>query len=71
MTSLAFGTYPTPSLPEVTMATPLATADAVDTTTTSATLDTATLTGAPITTRPGRWIDGWNPEDGGQWSSVG
>ena len=45
------------------MATPLATADAVDTTTASATLDTGALTGAPITTRPGRWIDGWDPED--------
>ncbi|WP_421734462.1 MFS transporter [Cellulomonas sp.] len=26
---------------------------------------------APLTHRPGRWIDGWNPEDGGQWASVG
>src|SRR3954452_2850095 len=26
---------------------------------------------APLTHRPGRWIDGWNPEDAGQWASVG
>ena len=29
------------------------------------------LDAAPLTRRPGRWIDGWNPEDGGQWASVG
>lgn len=29
------------------------------------------LAGAPLTVRPGRWIDGWNPEDGGQWAAVG
>ncbi|HEY1178959.1 MAG TPA: nitrate/nitrite transporter, partial [Phytomonospora sp.] len=29
------------------------------------------LDAAPLTHRPGRWIDGWNPEDGGQWASVG
>jgi NNP family nitrate/nitrite transporter-like MFS transporter len=53
------------------MATPLVTADAPDTTTASVSLDTGALTGAPITARPGRWIDGWNPEDAGQWASVG
>ncbi|MEZ0448939.1 MFS transporter [Cellulomonas sp. ICMP 17802] len=31
-------------------------------------LDTAP---AQLTHRPGRWIDGWNPEDGGQWAAVG
>lgn len=30
-----------------------------------------TETGAPLTFRPGRWIDGWNPEDRAQWESVG
>ena len=50
------------------MATPLAAADAVDTIPAPAPLDTGALTGAPITTRPGRWIDGWNPEDAGQWA---
>ncbi|MBO9555344.1 nitrate/nitrite transporter [Cellulomonas sp.] len=48
------------------MATPLVTADATA---------ASPLVGAPapgqLTTRPGRWIDGWNPEDEGQWSSVG
>lgn len=29
------------------------------------------LDAAPLTHRRGRWIDGWNPEDGGQWASVG
>ena len=24
-----------------------------------------------LTTRPGRWIDGWDPEDAQQWGSVG
>jgi NNP family nitrate/nitrite transporter-like MFS transporter len=36
--------------------------------------DTSTapvIDAAPLTHRPGRWIDGWNPEDGGQWASVG
>jgi len=48
------------------MATPLVTPDATA---------ASPLVGAPapgqLTTRPGRWIDGWNPEDEGQWSSVG
>jgi NNP family nitrate/nitrite transporter-like MFS transporter len=30
----------------------------------------AVATGA-LTTRPGRWIDGWNPEDDGQWEREG
>src|SRR4029079_15249077 len=38
---------------------------------TDRTLDTGARTGAPVTTRPGRWIDGWDPEDAGQWASVG
>lgn len=52
------------------MATPLATTDAAASapTTTGA---TPVATGAPLTVRPGRWIDGWNPEDSGQWRSVG
>ncbi|GCE77183.1 MFS transporter [Cellulomonas biazotea] len=52
------------------MATPLATPDA-DTASTPSTLATPVATGAPLTVRPGRWIDGWNPEDGAQWRSVG
>ncbi|GAA3802941.1 MFS transporter [Cellulomonas soli] len=28
-------------------------------------------TGAALTFRPGRWIDGWNPEDDAQWASTG
>ncbi|MBO3083782.1 MFS transporter [Cellulomonas fengjieae] len=28
-------------------------------------------TSAPLSHRPGRWIDGWNPEDGDQWASTG
>ena len=32
---------------------------------------TPVLDAAPLTHRPGRWIDGWNPEDSGQWASVG
>jgi MFS transporter, NNP family, nitrate/nitrite transporter len=41
-------------------------------TSSTATLPTTTTTdGAPLVHRPGRWIDGWNPEDNGQWSSVG
>lgn len=31
----------------------------------------APATGAPLVHRPGRWIDGWDPEDAGQWSAVG
>lgn len=27
--------------------------------------------GAPLVHRPGRWIDGWNPQDEGQWTTVG
>ena len=27
--------------------------------------------GATLSRRPGRWIDGWNPEDEAQWSTVG
>lgn len=52
------------------MATPLATTDAAASapTTTGA---TPVATGAPLTVRPGRWIDGWNPEDTAQWESVG
>ena len=45
------------------MATQLATG-----TGTAPVLDTAP---APLVHRPGRWIDGWNPEDGGQWAAVG
>jgi MFS transporter, NNP family, nitrate/nitrite transporter len=26
---------------------------------------------AALVTRPGRWIDNWNPEDGGQWENGG
>jgi len=26
---------------------------------------------APLTRRPGRWIDGWDPEDAGQWAGEG
>ena len=37
------------------------------TTATAPILDTS----APLTHRPGRWIDGWDPEDAGQWASVG
>lgn len=52
------------------MATPLVTPDAVASTTT---LPGAAPVGAgaPLTVRPGRWIDGWNPEDKAQWESVG
>jgi NNP family nitrate/nitrite transporter-like MFS transporter len=28
-------------------------------------------TGATLTHRPGRWIDGWDPEDDAQWSTTG
>lgn len=28
-------------------------------------------TAAPLTSRPGRWIDGWNPEDAKQWAAEG
>lgn len=52
------------------MATPLATTDA-ETSTPTTTSTPAVATGAPLTVRPGRWIDGWNPEDAGQWRSVG
>jgi len=31
----------------------------------------ATLRRPPLTTRPGRWIDGWDPEDAEQWRSAG
>jgi len=44
------------------MATPLVDAAAVDLSPTA---------GARLTRRRGRWIDGWNPEDAGQWASVG
>lgn len=44
------------------MATPLVDAAAVDLSPTA---------GAPLTRRRGRWIDGWNPEDAGQWAGVG
>ena len=27
--------------------------------------------GAPLVVRPGRWIDGWDPQDAGQWAAVG
>jgi MFS transporter, NNP family, nitrate/nitrite transporter len=27
--------------------------------------------GAALAYRPGRWIDGWNPEDAGQWAAIG
>ena len=50
------------------MATPLVTADAAPA---SAPLDTGAPTGAPTALRPGRWIDGWNPEDSGQWATEG
>ncbi|WP_426592826.1 MFS transporter [Cellulomonas sp. McL0617] len=49
------------------MATTLATADAVDTSTASV----PSAIAAPLTVRPGRWIDGWNPQDAAQWASVG
>ncbi|MGY4643186.1 MFS transporter [Cellulomonas sp. URHB0016] len=49
------------------MATPLATPDAAA----ASPLAGAPVAPAELTTRPGRWIDGWNPEDEGQWSSVG
>ncbi|WP_315095367.1 nitrate/nitrite transporter [uncultured Cellulomonas sp.] len=32
---------------------------------------TPVLDAAPLEHRPGRWIDGWNPEDGGQWAAAG
>jgi len=39
---------------------------------TSAPATTATPTTAPeLTTRPGRWIDGWDPENTAQWESQG
>ncbi|ANJ28814.1 MFS transporter [Agromyces aureus] len=39
---------------------------------TSATATTTTTTTAPeLTTRPGRWIDGWDPENTAQWESRG
>jgi NNP family nitrate/nitrite transporter-like MFS transporter len=33
--------------------------------------ETTSTTGARLTVRPGRWIDGWDPEDSDQWLSVG
>ncbi|WP_394552383.1 MFS transporter [Agromyces sp. MMS24-JH15] len=49
-----------------------------DTVTESPTQATSTLpasgssmTGAALSRRPGRWIDGWNPEDEGQWDREG
>ncbi|WP_157413617.1 MFS transporter [Agromyces allii] len=39
---------------------------------TSATAKSATATTAPeLTTRPGRWIDGWDPENTEQWETQG
>lgn len=32
---------------------------------------TTTTAAPPLATRPGRWIDHWNPEDHAQWESVG
>jgi len=49
------------------MATPLVTPDAA----TASPLVDAPVASGQLTTRPGRWIDGWNPEDEGQWSSAG
>ncbi|MBP2435792.1 MFS transporter [Microbacterium amylolyticum] len=46
------------------MATPLST-----TSTTPESTNTSPATG--ITTRPGRWIDGWNAEDTSQWENGG
>ncbi|AEI11543.1 MULTISPECIES: MFS transporter [Cellulomonas] len=50
------------------MAQSLATVDADST---SPTTTVAPAAGAPLTHRPGRWIDGWNPEDAQQWASAG
>ena len=40
-------------------------------TTAPATTSAATTTPSGITRRPGRWIDGWNPEDPAQWQAEG
>ncbi|QHC61999.1 MFS transporter [Rathayibacter festucae] len=40
-------------------------------TTAPATTSAATTTPSGLTRRPGRWIDGWNPEDPAQWQAEG
>jgi len=51
------------------MATPLVDTQGVETD--ASPLAPAPSSGAPLTRRPGRWIDGWNPQDAAQWASVG
>lgn len=38
---------------------------------TQATPSSGPAAGAPLEHLPGRWIDGWDPQDTGQWESVG
>ncbi|CAM5781782.1 MFS transporter [Cellulomonas persica] len=52
------------------MAQPLATVDPQASTPTAVPTPVA-APGAPLVHRPGRWIDGWDPQDEGQWSTVG
>lgn len=34
-------------------------------------IDVDLASASPLVVRPGRWIDGWDPEDRGQWRSAG
>ncbi|MBT0994531.1 NarK/NasA family nitrate transporter [Cellulomonas sp. DKR-3] len=60
----------TPSTP-ITSSTSTGTATGTSTGTATGSATAAAPAGAPLVHRPGRWIDGWNPEDAGQWASVG
>ena len=39
--------------------------------TTDAAASVSVTSGVTLTRRPGRWVDGWNPEDSGFWESEG
>ncbi|WP_457098393.1 MFS transporter [Microbacterium sp. P5_E9] len=39
--------------------------------TTDAAASVSVASGVTLTRRPGRWVDGWNPEDSGFWESEG
>ena len=39
--------------------------------TTDAAASVSVTSGVTLPRRPGRWVDGWNPEDSGFWESEG
>ncbi len=54
------------------MAQPLATVDTQSSTPTPTPGPSVTAAaGAPLVRRPGRWIDGWDPQDERQWTAAG